>query len=328
MCVLSELSLKLLLNMFRLIALSFVASALASCSSLQPCVQPFLGATTWTSTDGKQMPWRVWRVPGGTKERCVLITVHGLSGAASDFCLLGERLPLHGITVYGYALRGQGNDPDVAKRGDIDDSETWLRDLMTFHQLVRERHPGVPVVWYGESLGSLIALHAAAKHCSCAMPDALILASPVGGLRMHLVELERVLLRSASHVLPTYRVRLGALAGVDENKMRVTSTSTHGEQMAKTPHHVPAFTLRLLRELDDLLQANERAAGKLEIPVLMLGSPHDVVSSPDQVQALFKQIGSDDKRLLWYARSYHLLLHDVQHDEVVRDVARWVRQRE
>jgi len=311
-------------NRFLPIALCLAAGTLASCTTQRPHVQPSLGAKTWTSTDGKQMPWRVWNVPRGTTERCVLITVHGLSGTAEDFHALGEALPSQGIAVYGYELRGQGNDPDRARRGDIDEPETWLRDLMTFHRLVRARHPGVPVVWYGESLGSLIALHAAASHCPCATPDAVIFASPIGGLRTQVGGLRRALLRSASRVLPTLRVKLGGAAGVDENKVRVTSTTTHGGQMAKTPHHVPAFTLRLLRGLDDLLRANERAAGELRLPVLMLGSPNDVVSSEDQVRVLFGWIASDDKRLLWYRRSYHLLLHDVQHEEVVRDVAQWM----
>ena len=258
----------------------------------------------------------------------MLITVHGLSGAASDFRALGEALPSQGIAVYSYELRGQGNDPDLARRGDIDKPETWLRDLMAFHKLVHARHPGTPVVWYGESLGSLIAFHAAAKHCPHATPDALILASPIGGLRVHVSGLRRALLRSAAHLLPTFRVRLGSVADLDENKLLVTATTTHGGQMARTPHHVPAFTLRLLLVLDDLLRANGQAAAKLEMPVLMLGSPNDVVSSPDQVRMLFEQISTDDKRLLWYARSHHLLLQDVQHEEVVRDVAQWVRRHE
>ena len=267
------------------------------------------------------MPWREWRVPHGSRPRCVIIAVHGLRP-------LGESLAPQGIAVFAYELRGQGNDPDLARHGDINRPQTWLRDLAAFHTLVRKRHPGIPIFWYGESLGSLIAFHAAAKIDPCVQPGGLILATPIAGLRMHVSSLARVSLRAASHVVPTCRVKLGSLAGMDESKIRVTSTTTHGGQMAKTPHHVPAFTLRLLRGVDDLLRANTNAAGRLAMPVLMLASPHDVVSSPQQVEALFREIGSDDKRLRWYPRSYHLLLHDVQHAEVLRDVARWVKQHE
>ncbi len=301
---------------------------LASCAGVHHSARPVpaLGATTWTSYDGKVMPWREWRVPAGTPEKAVMITVHGLSGAASDFWLLGERLPPQGCSVYGYELRGQGNDPDLARRGDIDSADQWLEDLRAFDGLVRARHPGVPVIWYGESLGTLIALHTAASYH--ARPDAIVLATPVAGLRMDVSLLQRLALRGTSYLAPSYRFTLGELAGVDEKKIRVTSTSMHGIQMARTPHHVGEFSLRLLREIGSLIDGNEAAAKRTSIPVLMLGSPHDVVSSPDQVQALFAQISSPDKVLHWYSRSYHLLLHDVQHDQVIADLLRWLNRME
>lgn len=307
-------------------ALAIAVLVVASCASVRTTAVPKLGASTWTSYDGKEMPWREWRVPTGTPEKAVIITVHGLSGAASDFWLLGERLPPQGCTVYGYELRGQGNDPDLRKRGDIDSADQWLKDLETFNKLVRARHPRVPVIWYGESLGTLIAMHTAVTYGS--PPDALVLATPVAGLRMDPGLLARLALRGTSYLAPRYHFTLGELAGVDEKKIRVTSTTTHGNQMARTPHHVGEFTLRLLREVGSLIDKNEAAAKRLTIPVLMLGSPHDVVSSPDQVQALFAQIGSQDKVLHWYSRSYHLLLHDVQHDQVVADLERWLSRME
>lgn len=303
-----------------------LALVLTSCSTL-PLRKPALGPDgQWTSFDGKTMPWRSWMPPKGQPVRGVVITIHGLSGAASDFWLLGERLPPLGYVVYGYELRGQGNDPDTSRRGDIMHAREWLKDLSTFHQLVKQRHPRVPVAWYGESLGSLIAIHTADRLNRGNEPEAIILAVPAAGLRIEPTELERFLIKTSSHVLPRMKVTLGDLAGVDEDKMRVTSGSTHGGQMKVTPHHVSAFTLRLLREIGNLIDSNEHAARHLDMPVLMLASPHDIVASPEQVRQLFRDIGSKDKRLLWYTRSYHLLLHDVQHEEVVGDLTRWLRR--
>jgi len=305
--------------------MALTALAMASCASMRPASPGTLGTAAWTSFDGKEMPWHAWQVPSGTKPKAVIITIHGLSGAASDFHLLGETLPAHGYAVYGYELRGQGYDPDLSKRGDIASASQWTKDLQAFHLAVSARHPGVPVIWYGESLGTLIAMHAVEKQAS---PDALILATPIAGLKMKISAGERGLLLAGSRVLPRFRLSLGSLAGMDEDKIRVTSTTTHGGQMAKTPYHVSDFSLRLLREIDGLISGNPKAARGLRIPVLMLGSPHDVVSSPDQVQTLFAQIGSQDKLLHWYSKSYHLLLHDVQRDQVVADLLRWLDRHE
>ena len=140
-----------------------LALLLTACSSIKPMSgRAVLCADDWVSYDGKTMPWKSWPAPDGVTTKGVVIAVHGLSGAKSDFWYLGDQLPKRGYAVYAYDLRGQGNDPVVVERGDISGEKVWQRDLATFHALVKRRHPKKPVFWYGESLGSLIALHTAA----------------------------------------------------------------------------------------------------------------------------------------------------------------------
>lgn len=316
------------MNALRLMVIGSCA-LLASCAPFKPNeTRPALGGKEWISYDGKTMPWNFTLPPRGTKIQGVVITVHGLSGAASDFWLLHERLPPQGYAVYSYELRGQGNDPNVSARGDIGSATQWLRDLETFHLLVKRRHPKVKVFWYGESLGSLIALHTTASRLRTSLdPDGIILASPIAGLRVAVSDFKKWLLKTAATLTPRQRYTLGELAGVDEKRIQVMSTTTHGEQMAKTPHHVENFTLRLIGEIGRLMDDNPKAAKRIHLPVLFLASPNDVMSSPDQVQTLFQQIDSEKKTLHWYSRSYHLLLHDVQHEDVVADILKWLGKR-
>lgn len=302
---------------------------LCSCASVKKMAsgRAELRSEEWVSYDGKTMPYKSWPVPDGVSPRGVVIAVHGLSGAKSDFWYLGEQLPLRGYTVYAYDLRGQGNDPVVADRGDILKAAAWQRDLAAFHALVKRRHPQTPVFWYGESLGSLISLHTAADLLgNRSDPDGIILASPVAGLRQALSGFKRFLLETAARLSPRSRYTLGELAGVDESKIKVTSHSTHGGQMAVTPHHISAFSLRLLSTIGGMLDSNAKSAHRLKMPVLFVASPNDVLSSADQIQALFAEVRSPDKKLLWYTRSYHLLLHDVQREEVVKDVVTWLNR--
>jgi alpha-beta hydrolase superfamily lysophospholipase len=302
--------------------------ALDSCAHFPERPHPMLGNETWRSYDDKVMPWRLDSVPPGHQVRAVVITVHGLSGAASDFWPLGKAWPQRGIAVYGLELRGQGNDPNVRRRGDIRSAKIWQKDLLTFHQLVSERHPGVPVFWYAESLGALVALHAAdqAKANYEKPPDAIIFASPAAGLRMRLSTGKMLLLRSASTVMPLKRVNLEKLAGVKDSDIQVTTNTTHEAQMAKTPHYVPEFSLRLLDEIYTMMIESPDALRDLRMPVLVLGSPNDVIASPEQIQKWYDLVGSPDKTLLWYRKSYHLLLHDVQREEVLHDATEWTEK--
>lgn len=303
--------------------------SLCSCSALRPTqARPALREQDWVSYDGKVMPVKAWPVPQGTKLQGIVIAVHGLSGASSDFWFIGASLPPQGFMVYGYDLRGQGHDPFPEQRGDIKSAMQWLRDLETFHLLVRRRHPSVPIFWYGESLGSLICLHTAANRLNDRRdPDGIVLATPVAGLRMTVSGFRRWLLETAAGLSPRSRYKLGDLAGIDESKIRVTTGTTHGQQMSVTEHHVDSFTLRLLAEIGRLLDENPHSAKRLRMPVLFLATPNDVLSSADQVQTLFSQVRSPRKKLLWYSRSYHLLLHDVQRAEVAKDLLGWLRSR-
>ncbi|MCB1211688.1 MAG: alpha/beta fold hydrolase [Verrucomicrobiales bacterium] len=288
-----------------------------------------LDAEQWTSYDGKVMPWTRWAPPEGTKIRGVVIAVHGLSGAKSDFWFLGDQLAPAGYAVYAYDLRGQGNDSVESERGDIKSARLWERDLTTFHALVRARHPKVPIYWYGESLGSLITLHTAGqRHLPRWGPDAIILASPAAGLRVTLSGSKRWLLEAAAALSPRTRYSLGELGGIDESKIQVTNTTTHAGQMNVTPHYLSSFSLRLLAEVGYMMDANPKIAHRVRVPTLFLATPKDVLSSPDQVQTLFGQMRAQKKRLLWYTRSFHLLLHDVQREEVTRDVVNWLRKQE
>jgi len=302
---------------------------LCSCSSLPRFTpRPVLRGQDWVSYDGKVMPWKSWPVPAGTEKRGIIIAVHGLSGAASDFWFIGEKLPPQGYAVYACNLRGQGHDPFKQERGDIESARQWLRDLESFHLLVKKQHPRTPIFWYGESLGSLICLHTAANRLPDRHdPDGIVLASPVAGLRVTVSGFRRWLLETAATLSPRSRYSLGDLAGVDETKIQVTNGTTHGSQMQVTEHHIHSFTLRLLTEVGRLMDENPDAARHLRMPVLFLASPNDVLSSPDQVQTLFSQVKSPRKRLLWYTRSYHLLLHDVQRAEVTKDLTAWLEAR-
>lgn len=275
------------------------------------------------------MPWSSGKPVEKGKVRAVVITVHGLSGAAMDFWMLEDGWPPKGIAVYGLQLRGMGNDPDKRARGDISSAEVWQKDLLTFHTLVRERHPGVPVFWYAESLGTLIALHTVtdlmpekARH-----PAGLVFSSPAAGLRLRPKGGRATMLYAAIAMMPWMKVNLEKLGGVDDKNIRVTHDTTHGAQMAVTSHYVSHFSLRLLGEVDKMMRAVPDAAARLKVPVLVLASPNDVIASEEQVADFFGRIGSKDKTIRWFRKSYHLLLHDTQREEVLGDATRWVERR-
>jgi alpha-beta hydrolase superfamily lysophospholipase len=293
---------------------------------------PRLHPATWSAGDGKSLPYTHWPAVAGEARRSVaeaklvLVCVHGLSGASSDFWPLGQELPKQGIAIYGMELRGQGRDPEVTARGDIRSRREWMRDLREFSKLVSAEHPGVPVFWLGESLGSLIVLHTVTDgpHEEFALPRGIILLSPAIALREGLPRWKGHVARAASLVAPWHRIPLAQLDPGQVPDMRITSVSTQASQAPLTPHLVPAHSLRLLREVHSLMAGSHTAAARLTLPVLVLYTPNDPVASQRQIERWFDHIDSLDKTPLFFPKDYHLILHDENRWQAVGDIADWL----
>ncbi len=279
--------------------------------------------TSWTARDGKSLPSKHWPV-ATDHPRAVLICIHGLSGAASDFWPAGESFPAKGVAVYGMQLRGQGNDPERKLRGDIHSVRQWREDLVDYTALIRQRHPGVPVFWFGESLGALITIDAtAALHGDQHTVAGIILASPVVALRdnLKLSFGRNLLLRTILRLWPGKRISLEAMGN---SEVQVTSKTTHRGQMQHTEHYVKDFTVRLFGEVEKLIRQSSTAAGRITVPVLLLYTPNDALTPREGVERFFAALASKDKTSVFFPQSYHLILHDQDRAEALRRLSEWL----
>lgn len=309
--------------------LGFAILALVSCASAplppSPPPQPRLAEGEFTSFDGSTLPYRAWAPE--REVRLVVVGFHGIAGASTDFADLGAHLRTHlpGTAVYAPDLRGQGNDPDESRRGDIRTPRHWFEDAFTFTNLVRTRHPTARVIWCGESMGSLIALHAAAQAPGGQPPcDALILSSPIAKIRDDAADWRRLALRIGAALFPRCKISLEKLSG--EEEVRVIRDVVHQDQVQNNSYHVSTFTLRMLNSLGNLIETVPAQAQELSLPVLLLHGGHDVFSVPEDVAAMQDQFGapSQVERIL-YPESYHLLFYDHQSDRVLSDITAWIR---
>jgi alpha-beta hydrolase superfamily lysophospholipase len=274
---------------------------------------------------GETFGYRKW-ISDKIEPDVVLIGIHGFCGASIDYANLGENLLEHQpkTGLYAYEVRGQGSDPIIARRGDIGDPKDWYRDLFAFTQLVRERHPDAKVVWFGESMGALIAAHAWREAPDNDPPcDGLVLSSPIVRFRDDIPAWTPGLVQIAATTLPLARVSLEALSGGQEVQM--TQKSVHGEQVKKNPYHVEQHTLRMIGALARLINGMNACAAELESPVLVLHGGQDFFNNDSDVRGLVARIpSSTSKTYRNYPKAYHLLMYDEQNEVIFRDVRRWV----
>lgn len=276
----------------------------------------------WVARDETRFPYRSW-LPDRGAPKGIVIGVHGLSGAVRDHQIVAEGLAKHGYAFYGAELRGQGNDPVKERVGDIPSVKQWHQDLWDFHQLATSKHPGVPVIWLGESLGSLISCGAVVNPPpGLRGPDALVLASPIPAFDERVALWQRQLLGVGSLLRPKRKIPLSDWTGPDARDWQMTANSDHITQLDATPWAVKEYTVRFYHSLALMVSRMMPQATRIPQPVLIVRADKDVFASTANVEAFAKRL--PDARLLRYEKSHHLLFYDVERDQVVRDIVRWI----
>lgn len=314
--------------MFKVLTLCIGGFLFTQCASPKNMKSPTikLDSANFHTYDGDTLPYTKWDAQ--QKPETVIIAVHGISGAISDFRPLAnhtlENLPK--VAIYGAETRGQGKDPIKQRRGHIQNRQDWFKDLTTFTSLVRKKHPQAKIVWCGESMGSLIVLHSYAyaedRENLC---DALILSSPIVDIRGDFPRWKISAVNTIAWLFPKIRISLESLGGDDE--VRITKDTIHTEQANTNSYHVKKHTLKLLTTLGNMMLTSKQASQKLNVPTLILHAGKDVFSDPKDVESFIKSIPkSTPVTEKFYAESYHLLFHDHQSDLVVSDIAAWVKK--
>lgn len=112
---------------------------------------------------------------GHDKPRAQVIFFHGNGGNLSLWLDVIAGLRRRGLAVFAVDYRGYGaSSGSPSEKGLYRDAEAALKMFAG-----RLRQPGVPVLYWGRSIGSPVAAYAATR----AAPDALVLESPMPDVR-------------------------------------------------------------------------------------------------------------------------------------------------
>lgn len=291
---------------------------------------PTLDPDTFTSFDNDEISYTHWQ--NSNNPETVIIAVHGINGAAQDYSGLGSHISenLPSSALYAAETRGQGNDLNRDRIGDIYRPEEWYKDLHTFTSLIKHKHPDAKIIWCGESMGSLIVTHAYASYTKNNKPpcDAIILLAPVVNLSHKIPDWQFYAANLIAALLPRYRVSLTALSG-DESVKVTQGADNHDDQAATNSYFIPKFTLRLLATLGRHIRGMNAKATHLNHPTLIINGGKDYFTPPEYVETFFNAIphtlDTTAKSHQYYPDAYHLLMYDDQRKQIFTDIVEWIQ---
>lgn len=220
----------------------------------------------------------------GGETGCLL--VHGFTGSPNEMRWLGEYLNQRGHTVLGVRVNGHGTRVEDMIRTRWQD---WTASVEDGHYILEGCTKRVVVM--GLSMGGVLSVYHASR-----FPVAGIVAMstpyffPEG-----LMSWAKPFLPLVSKLIPT------RAKGPDEWFNPEAGVG-----------HVCYDTdpVRSAVELDTLMEEMRKAAVGVFAPALVVHSRGDAAIGPENAEALFAALGSEDKELMWVENAGHVVTRD------------------
>lgn len=277
---------------------------------------------SWRTEDGRVLPLRQWPAEG--QPRAVVIALHGFNDYGNAFADPAAYWAKHdGIITYAPDQRGFGASPYT---GLWPGADVLAGDLLQLTRLLRQRHPGLPVYWLGESMGGAVALvalgHTGHERVDAAdRPDGVMLSAPAVWGRASMPLSYRVALALTSYTVPwmTFSGRgLGIQASDNIPMLRRLGADPLVIKRTR------ADAIHGLVGLMDKAAASPGNLGDKPPPLLVLYGLRDEVIPKPPVERFVAALGGH-ARVALYANGWHMLLRDLEADKVWRDLAVWMK---
>ena len=226
------------------------------------------------------------------------LVVHGFTGSPYSMRGVGEYLAARGLTVEGLRLPGHGTSWQHLNSFS---REHWEEAIFEGYRKLSERCDKTFAV--GLSFGAALSLHLAARHPHL---DGVVAVAPF--------LFTKDPLRFLAPLIPRLTKSIKAV-GND-----IADPDADERPYERFPTIAGASMLKLTHEIRNSL-------GDVRCPVLILHSKNDHTAPPDNAVEIHSRISSEDKELVWYERSYHVLTLDYDKDDVNDRTFRFIKER-
>jgi alpha-beta hydrolase superfamily lysophospholipase len=266
------------------------------------------------SADGLSLHWQAW-VPDAP--RAALLFVHGLHDHSGRYRGPAEHFSARGYACYALDTRGHGRSE--GPRVHVERFDAFVDDALAVRDLVRERHPQLPVFLVGHSQGGLVVLRAALR--SPEDVAGIVAVSPFLGVHPRSSKARQWAARALAPIAP------GLLLTNPIDIRLLSRDPAVGRAYAEDPlvSHTasPGWFVATLQAQRDV----DTGAASLRLPVLVLAAGDDRIVDPDAARRWASRAPADRVTYMPWPGLYHELLNEPERLEVYEAIERWLRAR-
>ncbi|MGD8607795.1 MAG: lysophospholipase [Myxococcales bacterium] len=298
---------------------------------------------TFPTVDGVDLYVRAWLVD---QPKAIVQILHGMAEHGARYGRLAQALASAGFSTYAHDHRGHGRSvSEGTPPGHIADSDSWNRIVEDAHGVNREiakRHPGVPIIVLGHSMGSFILqqllfehprdMIGAALSASNGKPPAIATL----GKMVARIERARVGKRNPSPILQ--RLTFG------EYNKAFAPNRTEFDWLSRDPTEVDAYVadplcgfavstqvwIDMLQALDRIAKPSNVAKVPKDKPLYLFAGDRDPVGDfgkgMKRLHDAYKRAAIFDVRLKLYPEGRHEMLNETNRQQVMDDFIAWCNE--
>ncbi|MFC5387518.1 alpha/beta fold hydrolase [Aquamicrobium segne] len=276
--------------------------------------------------------------------RGVIHINHGLAEHTARYAPFAGFLARQGFHVYAHDHRGHGltraSDAPIGRFATRKGTRKLIEDVEAVHELIAQKHPGLPIVLFGHSMGGLIALNHLLNHPSrihaLAIWNANFQSGPALFAARAILLWERFRLGSdvPSHFLPKLTFQAWA-----------KSFSHHRspfDWLSRDTAQVDAYISDPLCGWNgsvslwfDLLSLSQTGAQnknfshiRKDLPIHLLGGAQDPATNGGkavrQLGKRFCMMGFEDVTCIIHGKNRHESLHEINRTQIMDDFGLWL----
>jgi len=280
--------------------------------------EPELKEASFISFDGSELPLQTWLPQDSINgAKYLIIALHGFNDYSNFIREPARYFTKHQVAVYAYDQRGFGKAPI---RGLWSSTDAMAEDLKSLVQLLARKHPGLPIYLLGHSMGGAVIIQAMAGENQPAV-SGVILAAPAVWARSAMPFYQYASLWLVAHTIPWYTVTGEIL------ERTACSNKEALKELSRDPLVIKETRFDTIYGLQNLMDAAYGAADRYTLKTLVLYGQHDEIIPKEPILKAFQRFpaaSGAQKQLILYEDGYHMLLRDLQAENVLRDIVAWI----
>ncbi len=268
----------------------------------------------YKARDGTPLFFRKWSGRGD-----VIVYLHGIESNSGWFSPFASRFNERGFTIYGIERRGSGLNKD-GEKGDITDYRIFLDDIEDALRFVNSQNKGKKIYIMGICWGGLLAVNYAVTERM--MPDGLILLSPAVYRRIDFNVVMKAIVRLYLSIRPTARF------AIPIRDRMFTANERFLDFIRRDSMRLRTLTCRFFNEILKMERDFSRVNHRIPLPTAVLLAGRDEIIDNKRVKEWFSKLESNDKRLMVFSDSYHVIPFEQNIEPIVDFVTEWIGARE